>query len=463
MSTTFDSRIGFVNYPSDEAGEAGRKAPPVDLGTQQPDPRRYYDRDEAQREWDRMWMKSWAFAGLTQDLQEIGDYFRYDLGKESFIVVRAAPGDDGLKAYYNVCPHRGNRLVRSDFGHMDPNKGFQCDFHGWKFSVDGCNTEIRDELIFRSGVIADRPGLTEVSCGVWNSLVFVNPDPSPTKTLLEHLDVIPDHCRNYDFSQFRVFRDVNVCWDANWKIALEAFIEFYHADDVHPELLSLTATRDCQYDVYRNGISRMIIEVGNSNSRAEDTSIVTEGMKNLVAIYGGDPDKFAHLKGWEYKQALIEAKRAWGKKHGYAFFDRLSDPQISDDWNYFVFPNITINIFADSLLIQAFRPHPTDPSKSYYNAITLCLPVADEQTPVFDLNEFNFGPKGWKGDERPARLVPTDLSAESIGYVLAQDALRVPEVQRGIESAAFKGSRLSESEIRIRHYLSEIDAYLGRG
>lgn len=463
MSTTFDSRIGFVNYPSDEAGEAGRKAPPVDLGTQQPDPRRYYDRDEAQREWDRMWMRSWAFAGLTQDLQEIGDYFRYDLGKESFIVVRAAPGDDGLKAYYNVCPHRGNRLVRSDFGHMDPNKGFQCDFHGWKFSVDGCNTEIRDELIFRSGVIADRPGLTEVSCGVWNSLVFVNPDPSPTKTLLEHLDVIPDHCRNYDFSQFRVFRDVNVCWDANWKTALEAFIEFYHADDVHPELLSLTATRDCQYDVYRNGISRMIIEVGNSNSRAEDTSIVTEGMKSLVAIYGGDPDKFAHLKGWEYKQALIEAKRAWGKKHGYAFFDRLSDPQISDDWNYFVFPNITINIFADSLLIQAFRPHPTDPSKSYYNAITLCLPVADEKTPVFDLNEFNFGPKGWKGDERPARLVPTDLTAASIGYVLAQDALRVPEVQKGIESAAFKGSRLSESEIRIRHYLSEIDAYLGRG
>ncbi|MFW0887969.1 UNVERIFIED_CONTAM: aromatic ring-hydroxylating dioxygenase subunit alpha [Pseudomonas sp. JL1] len=462
MSTTFDSRIGFVNYPSDEAGEAGRKAPPVDLGTQQPDPRRYYDRDEAQREWDRMWMKSWAFAGLTQDVQEIGDYFRYDLGKESFIVVRTALGDDGLKAYYNVCPHRGNRLVRSDFGHMDPNKGFQCDFHGWKFSVDGCNTEIRDELIFRSGVIADRPGLTEVSCGVWNSLVFVNPDPSPAKTLLEHLDVIPDHCGNYDFSQFRVFRDVNVCWDANWKTALEAFIEFYHADDVHPELLSLTATRDCQYDVYRNGISRMIIEVGNSNSRAEDTSIVTEGMKNLVAIYGGDPEKFAHLKGWEYKQALIEAKRAWGKKHGYAFFDRLSDPQISDDWNYFVFPNVTINIFADSLLIQAFRPHPTDPSKSYYNAITLCLPVADEQTPVFDLNEFNFGPKGWKGDERPARLVPTDLTAASIGYVLAQDAMRVPEVQKGIESAAFKGSRLSESEIRIRHYLSEIDAYLGR-
>ena len=62
-------------------------------------------------------------------------------------------------------------------------------------------------------------------------------------TLMEHLDVIPEHCRDYDFSRFRVFRDLNVSWDANWKTALEAFIEFYHADDVHPELLPLTATR----------------------------------------------------------------------------------------------------------------------------------------------------------------------------------------------------------------------------
>jgi phenylpropionate dioxygenase-like ring-hydroxylating dioxygenase large terminal subunit len=460
MSTTFDPETGFINYPADEGGPAGRKAPAVDLGTRAPDPRRYYDRDEARLEWDRMWMKSWAFAGLVQDLPEIGDYFRYDLGKESFIVVRVAAGDDGIKAYYNVCPHRGNRLVRSDFGHADPKRGFQCDFHGWKFSVAGRNIEIRDEGIFRPQVIADRPGLTEASCGVWNSLVFVNPDPRPAKTLNEHLDVIPDHCRHYDFSRFRVFRDLSVCWDANWKTALEAFIEFYHADDVHPELLPLTATRDCQYDLYRNGISRMIIEVGNVNSRVENRDEVSEGLKNLVAVYGGDPSRYADRKGSDFKQALVDTKRQWGKKHGHAFFDQLTDPQITDDWNYFVFPNITINIFADSLLIQAFRPHPTDPSKSYYNAITMCLPVADDQTPVFDLNEFNFGPKGWKGDERPARFVPKDLS--EFGYVLAQDARRVPEVQKGIESSAFKGSRLSQSEIRIRHYLSEIDAYLGR-
>jgi hypothetical protein len=166
------------------------------------------------------------------------------------------------------------------------------------------------------------------------------------------------------------------------------------------------------------------------------------------------------LKGYQYKQALVEAKRQWGRKHGYEFFEQLSDDQITDDWNYFPFPNMTMNVFADSLLLQIFRPHPTDASKSYYNAITLCLPVSDDETRVFDLNEFGHGPKGWKGEERPARFTPTDVS--EFGYVLAQDARRVPEVQKGIESECFTGSRLSESENRIRHYLAELDRRIGR-
>ncbi|WP_340317949.1 aromatic ring-hydroxylating oxygenase subunit alpha [Rhizorhabdus argentea] len=450
----------FINYPDDEAGPQGAKAPYVDLGTSPPDKRRYYSREEADLEWSGLWMKTWALAGLLQDIPEVGDFLRYELGKESFIVVRTGKGENDVKAYYNVCPHRGNRLVHTDFGATEPSEGFQCDFHGWKFSIEGRNTLVRDEEIFRPEVLADRPCLTKVSVSVWNSLIFVNPDPQPRLSLLEHLDVIPEHCANYDFSKFRVFRDLAVTWDANWKTALEAFIEFYHADDVHPELLPLTATRDCQYDLYDNGISRMIIEVGSANSKLPDREVVNEGLKSLVTIYGGNPDDYKHLSGSQYKRALADTKRKWGKKHGYEFFEKLSDPQITDDWNYFIFPNVTLNVFADSLLIQIFRPHATDPSKSHYNAITLCLPVSDDETPVFDLNEFNFGPKGWKGDQRPARFVPKDLS--EFGNVLAQDAIRVPEVQKGIESASFKGSRLSESEIRIRHYLAEIDKYLGR-
>ena len=458
----FDYKKGFIAYPDGRCGPEGEKAPYVDHGTDSPDVSRYSSKQEMDLEWTHLWCKAWAFAGLMQDLAEVGDYFRYNLGKESFIVVRTTPDADGVKAYYNVCSHRGNRLVHNDFGRLTDDC-ISCDFHGWKYNLDGSNREIRDEIIFREEVVCDRPGLVEVSCDVWNSLVFVNPDPKPRLTLLEHLDVMPEHLRHYDFSKFRVLRDLEYVWGANWKTAFEAFVEFYHADTVHPEAIPVSEMLETQYDLYNNGMSRMIIPIGYVTSRFEDRDTVNEGLKMFVSVYGGDPEDYKHLKGHEYKKALIDVKRKWGRKHGYQFFENLYDDQLADDWNYAPFPNMTINVFVDSMLLQIFRPHPTDPRKSYYNALTLCLPVSDDKTPVLDLNSFGpetFGPEGWKGDDRPERDRPTQIS--ELGYLLAQDAMRVPNVQLGIESDCFRGSRLSESENRIRHYLAELDRYLGR-
>lgn len=458
---TFNYKKGFVVYPDGRSGPTGEKAPYVDHGTASPSPQRYYCSKEMALEWDHVWTKVWTFAGLVHDLPQIGDYLRYNLGKESFVVVRVGDGDDGIRAFYNVCPHRGNRLVHNDFGHT-ANSCFTCDFHGWKYRLDGSNKEIRDELIFRPEVICDRPGLTSVSCAVWNSLIFINPDPNPTKSLLEQLDVIPQHLAPYDASKMRVLRDLEFCLEANWKTAFDAFIEFYHADDVHPEAVPVMETLECQYDLYGNGVSRMILPMGYVTNRYEDRDSVNEYLQMFISVYGGDPSEFAHLKGHEYKQAFVETKRRWGKKHGYAFFDRLTDDQIVDDWSYSTY-NMTINAFADTILIQNFRPHPTDPRKCSYSAITLCLPVSDDTTRVMDVNSFGpeaFSPPGWKGTERPSRINPKELS--EFGYLLAQDIRRVPEVQKGIESDCFKGSRLSESEIRVRHYLAEIDRLIGR-
>src|SRR5690554_4772416 len=115
-NVNFDFKEGFVAYPEDSSGEPGRKAPYIDHGTESPDPRRYFSQQEVDLEWQHMWMKTWAFAGLMQDIPEVGDYLRYNLGKESFIVVRSADTPNSVKAFYNVCPHRGNRLVHNDFG-----------------------------------------------------------------------------------------------------------------------------------------------------------------------------------------------------------------------------------------------------------------------------------------------------------------------------------------------------------
>jgi len=458
----YDHKQGFVVYPHLPADAPGAKAPYVDFGTAKIDPKRYYSPEEAELEWDRMWTKTWNFAGLLTDIPEVGDYFKVELGRESFIVLRNGPGETEIGAYYNVCPHRGNRIAHSDFGRVSEDGCFRCDFHGWRFDLHGKNVEIRDELIFRPEVIAHRPGLKPVRCEIWNSFVFINMDPDAAP-LTETLDVMPEHLKAYPFEKYRVIRDVQVEWAVNWKAALDAFLEFYHADDVHPQVIPFSETLECQYDLFNHGLSRMIIPLGYVTSRFEDRDTVTEGLKMYIAFFGGNNDDYKHLKGAEYAKALADTKRKWAERHGYEFYKQLTDEQVTDDWNYFVFPSITLNCFSDSLLIQVFRPHPTDPQKSTYRAISLCLPVPGTQEMVMDPG--SFGPEavsepGWDGAVRPPILNIEKL--EDFGSVLSQDARRLPEVQKGLRSAAFDGYVLSESEIRIRHYLAEIDKYIGR-
>ena len=175
MNKSFDYKTGYIIYPDDSSGDAGKKAPYVDHGTALIPPERYYSKEEADRELEKMWTRVWCFAGVAQDVKNVGDYFTYELGRESFIVVRSAPNT--IKAFYNVCPHRANRLAYGEMGHIEDGKSFYCNFHGWRFNIDGSLRTIKDQHLFRSETVCDVHALKEVRCEVWNSLIFINMDP----------------------------------------------------------------------------------------------------------------------------------------------------------------------------------------------------------------------------------------------------------------------------------------------
>jgi carnitine monooxygenase subunit len=375
----------------------------------------------------------------------------------TFIVVRSSA--DQIKAFYNVCPHRGNRLVYQDYGHIEDGKSFYCNFHGWRFNVDGSLRTIKDHHLFRPETICDLRALKEVRCEVWNSLVFINMD-SRAMPLEQYLDVIPEHLKPYDFSQMRVYSELRGVIDANWKIALEAFIEFYHADDTHPQVLPLSATLKSQYDLYKNGMSRMIIPLGYAGDRAADPDKVTDGLKGFIRLFGGNPDDYANIKGQEYRKAFADTLRKWAKRNGYEkLFAGFTEGQLTDDWNYHVFPTITLNMFSYGSLIQSWTPHPSDPEKHVYRAISLFLPLRDPTLHGMDIASYAVSAdKGWTGAVRPQPVYPKTV--EEWGTVLGQDVERVPKVQQGVRSRCYDGHRLCESESRLRHYLAEIDRYL---
>src|SRR5262249_59440568 len=83
------------------------KAPEPALGAGLIPKERYTSATFASREWERMWQRVWLLAGLERDVRTPGDHFTFEIGTESILVVRDRTGR--LGAFYNVCPHRGNR------------------------------------------------------------------------------------------------------------------------------------------------------------------------------------------------------------------------------------------------------------------------------------------------------------------------------------------------------------------
>jgi phenylpropionate dioxygenase-like ring-hydroxylating dioxygenase large terminal subunit len=451
-----DHQDGVRILPNVEHGALAAKAPYIDYGTDLVDVRRYIDPAEAEREWEKFWTKIWTLAGIASDIPNPGDWFKYDLGRESFIVVR---GDDHkIRAFYNVCPHRGNRIVRNDFG--TAGGGFQCAFHNWKFNIDGGLNSVREAETFRPEALAHATGLTAVACDEWAGLVFISMNPQP-EPLLDFLGILPEHLGDFHFEKMRVLEDIVYMYDANWKTTADAFLEFYHAESVHPELALTMETYHCQYDLYPKGISRMILPFGYSPDKLQDTATVSADLKGVLMFYGGDPDQWGHLSGAGYATAIAAAKRQLAKREGWDHFDKLSDSQILGDWNYSIFPNVTINVFGEIAYFQIFRPHPTDPTKCVWRSIQLNLTGRTPQYRPMILGELGQNQDQnapWDGSVRPAIEFPD--KADGTRYVLAQDALLVPPVQQGMSSRAFKGYVLSEQEIRIRHYLAELDKYL---
>jgi phenylpropionate dioxygenase-like ring-hydroxylating dioxygenase large terminal subunit len=423
------------------------RAPEIDNGTARPQTARYFDRGYQAAEWERLWTQTWLLACPSSDIAEGGDFARFDIGSESFIVVRM---DDGsVKAHYNVCPHRGSRIVLSDLGSVER---FTCPFHSWQFGLDGANHKVTDRETFHPDVLCHDINLTTVRCEEVAGLVFVSMNPE-VPPLRQWLGPVADQLELYDIGAMNVIQHKRSDWGANWKGGVDAFYEIYHLHAVHPQTQGVMDDRT-QIDLYPGGMSRQFVPFAQPSPRYPDQTGVNPGIEMMLADAGIDPAEFTGT-AQQSRAAIQQAKRQRAAKVGLDY-DRFSDTQLSDSTIYGVFPNVQIGCHPEAVFLHRFLPHPDDPGQFTYDTCILFKHV--------DLP--GYGPPAWMGvasgtdttgATRPEIVrVPLGVSP-GLGDVLDQDSELLPIVQQGARSRGFRGPLWSEQEARLRHFHAELD------
>jgi len=448
----------FSITPDAPAGSHDVKSPPLHALYPERDeyltvpPDIYYSHERMRTEWEKLWTRTWTCAGRISDIPRVGDWFKYDLGRESFIVVRTEPGK--VEAFYNVCTHRGNRVVHGDFGNTDR---FTCSFHGWQWRPNGQVLAITDVSTFRPEALRDRLNLKPVRCELWAGFIFINMDLQ-ARPLSEFLSDLPELMDAYHMEEMHVVKDVVIELDANWKVVLEAFLESYHLQETHPQAKPFVDDVEYQIDFYRNGHGRLQTAIGYPSPRCDDRSTLPPGLAFMLMEAGVDPAAYAS-RAMDVRAALLAAKRNPANPYGLDY-SAFTDSQVTDDWNYSVFPNMTFNTHPEGVLVMRFLPHPTDPEKSYYHTWVISRKLkAGVRPPAY----MGVEPEvDISGDTRPARRYNNKFKAE-LGEVLEQDVSNVEAVQRGLRSRVFERNRYSEQEQRIIQFHAEVERYFKAG
>ncbi|MGO8864307.1 MAG: SRPBCC family protein [Acidimicrobiales bacterium] len=187
-----------------------------------------------EKERDAIFRRAWLKVGRVEQLPRTGSYFTKEIAAAGTSIVVVRDGED-VRAFHNICRHRGNKLVWNEFPREETNgtaRQFVCKYHGWRYGLDGSCTFVQQEGEFFDLKKADY-SLPPVHCDTFAGFIFVNFAPQPSQSLREFLGPMLMGIEDYPFGEMTDRYEFRVECGANWKIFSDAFMEFYHAPMVH--------------------------------------------------------------------------------------------------------------------------------------------------------------------------------------------------------------------------------------
>lgn len=441
------SPVGVRGIPRDKQAEPALSDRPI-TGD------RYWSADFAEREWEALWPRVWQVAGRVSQVPAAGDYLTYDIGRDSVIAVRGTDG--AVRVFHNVCQHRGNRLVGAETGSLATGE-FQCAYHGWRYGDNGRLNWVYDEDDFPQGSPCGVRNLVEVPSDTWGGFVWFNLD-SDAAPLREWLAPVADHLDGYRMEDMKRTHWVTVHGDFNWKCVQDNFNESYHLPYVHPQ--TLTALNEhhsgCQFDLYPSGHCRMLMPGGAPGPQyAGRSERVFKSLGPELEFWDLDPKPFANDLP-ALRVALQERKRELGASKGYDF-SNYSDEQLTDNYHYTVFPNISFSMKPDGCIWLRATPDPTNPGRSVFDMWYLTL------FPEGVSEYWSASMGDWVSLDHEVEHVTGDAGAVSCGPGIDQDVAIWTSQQRGLSSRGYRDDYMPYQERRVRYFHDTIDRHLEMG
>jgi carnitine monooxygenase subunit len=413
---------------------------------------RYFDKDFYQLECERLWPHVWQMACRLEQISNIGDWTEYKILDKSVIVVKTR---QGVKAFHNACRHRGVPVATGGHGNCQAH-GFICPFHGWRYNMDGENTFVYGKHLFSERQL-NQADLALKPCRVelWGGCAFINFDDH-APSLRECFGPVADRFEAHGMSKLRAEWWYATVLPANWKVAMEAFMEGYHVMKTHPQLQkACPSLYNSMYGLDTGGIGQPVsLNLSarqNIQQQFDQLELLSAGMAGMV-----------HAKEVEIARRLLDVELPEDPVKAVPMWFGIVQDQITKQLRNKGEPVPDLNAVAVSDPVNAVEflfPHyfllPFFSSMSSYRI----RPLGPESC-LFELWSLTFAAEGTVL-EPP--LQPTFLPYNSQDFppIPRQDYSNIPLQQQGLHAGGFEFMRLSkDKEGMISNYQRIIDGYL---
>jgi len=377
------------------------------------DPQWFEDEREA------VFKRSWLNVGRVEQLPRTGSYFtkELDVARTSVILVKAADGE--IRGFHNICRHRGNKLVWTDFPKEEDNgtcRQFACKYHGWRYDLEGSLTFVQQEEEFFDLDKADY-GLVPVHVDTWEGFIFVNLADEPEQGLREFLGGMATGLDGYPFSEMTYRYEYKADVGANWKLFIDAFAEFYHAPILHmrqsvadeAQKLAGVGFEALHYEVFEP-VAHSVVSSWGGMAPPSDPGMVKPIENVLRSGLFGPWDKPADIDLSNLPPGLNPANhRAWGTD------------------SFQIYPNMVILIWEPGWYLT-YHYWPTSVNSHRFEA-----------------NLYFAEPKNL------AERISQELAAVTFKEFSLQDGNTLEATQTMIESAVVREFPLCDQEILVRN------------